>query len=1028
MKGYLAILVVLLMLVPAGNVSLADPTITTDTPHENDIINKNVFTVSGTAAGSTGTILATSEIQFQIGNHENTTTTATGDVVIFPMPTIIKQNNNDPVLSNTSSGNFDFKDVTTPGVILRGSIYHMWYAGNDKFNNRIGYATSPDGLLWTRQNGGAPVVDKGSANDFDSFGVSDPCIIDEGTSFRMWFSASDGGKLRIGYATSNDGILWNKNSGPVIDLGDFGKFDEDGASAPTVLKIGSTFHMWYIGVSGVATGLGYATSTDGITWTRQNGGNAVFEPTQTGTFDSTTIWGPSVVLFNNVYELYYTGYQGSKYQIGVATSVDGTHWVRRNGGNPVLVPTNGYFDWKSVSSPTVLWHQSTIEMWYSGQNASTAQIGFAKGAISQIKGTYTSPPYDLGGNVDFQKINWTVDTPAGTTVSVIARTQTKGKNWENWFTPTNGADLGAPDGMLFQYKVNLTSDDISKTPAFKDLTLQYFSAVVRIEVSSTGITWSPCSGTVTWSCEVQAADGKALVRARAIDSTGSHSDVLYINVTVNGDVPKGTIKINNGKNVTTDKVVSLNITVTDSAGVASMMISEDPTFQGVSWEDYKQTKAWTLSAGDGYKFIYGRFKDTYGQVSGNLNASIRLDMTPPSGNITINNGTKYANTRSVTIQLHAFDNNTVAGAIFSEDKTFQGLQPGQYAEEEFFILSQGDGTKTVYVRYYDVPGNFKDYSATIVLDTTVPTGALKINSGAAVTLTRMVNLTIDGRDKNGLQQMMVSNLPGLNGSSWEPYTASKLWNLTKGDGSKVVYVKFKDNAGLISEVVQDAVQYNPPPPQGIITINNGAKYTSNNNVTVQIQIGGEGDILQMQVSDDPTFANALWGPYEQNMTWTLPSGDGVRTVYARFLTLAGIQTEIYSGNITLDTTPPVIQVLEPLPATTFVKTPALLRVRATDVHGIDKVEVSLDNGAWVQATQNKTDKTQYYYNMVYKLKGTHTVKIRATDPAGNSAETQTSFTYKPKQKKKTPFLDTSLVVLALAMAVMVVAAKKNRKA
>ena len=1027
MKGYLAILVVLLMLVPAGNVSLADPTITMDNPKENDIMNKNVFTVSGTAAGSTGAILATTELQFQSGNNDNTTTTAAGDVVIFPMPSLVKQNNNDPVLSNTSVGNFDFKSVSTPGVLLKGTTYHMWYTGNDKFNDRIGYATSPDGILWTRQNGGAAVLDKGTVNDFDSFGVADPCVIDLGSSFQMWYTASDGGKLRIGYASSPDGISWTKNGAAVVDLGDFGKFDEDGVSAPTVLKIGSTYHMWYIGASGTDSGMGYATSSDGISWTRQNGGNAVFLPTQTGTFDSTTILGPSVVLFNNVYELYYTGYQGSKYQIGIATSVDGKNWIRRNGGQPVLTPTNGYFDWKSIGSPTVLWNQSTVEMWYWGQNASTFQIGFAKGATLQVKGTYTSPPYDLGGNVDFQKINWTVDTPSGTTITLIARTQTKGKAWGSWFTPTNGADIGAPDGMLFQYVVNLTSDDIAKTPAFKDLTLQCFSAVVRVEVSSTGTTWSPCSGTVTWSCDVQAADGKALIRARAIDSTGAHSDLMYLNVTVNGDVPKATIKINNGKNITTDKIVSLNLTATDSAGVASMMISEDPTFQGVSWEDYKQSKTWTLSQGDGYKFIYGRFKDTYGQVSANINASIRLDTTAPNGNLTIDNGSKFANSRACTIQLHASDNNSVAGAMFSEDKTFQGLQPGQFAEEEFFTLSQGDGTKTVYVRYYDVPGNFKDYSASIILDTTVPTGALKINSGAAVTLTKMVNLTIDGRDKNGIKEMMISNFPLLNGSAWEPYTASKFWNLTQGEGNKVVYIKFKDSAGLVSDVLQDAVQYNPPPPEGIVTIDGGAKYTNNNNVTIQIQIGAEGDILQMQVSDDPTFKNAQWGPYEQNMSWTLPSGDGVRTVYARFLTLAGIQTDIYSGNISLDTTAPEVQVLEPAPSTTYVAATAILRVRATDVHGIDKVEVSLDNGNWVSATQNKTDKSQYSYNLVYKLKGTHNVKIRATDPAGNVGESQISFIYKPKQKKKSPFLDTSLIVLAMAMVVLVVAAKNKRK-
>jgi hypothetical protein len=32
-------------------------------------------------------------------------------------------------------------------------------------------------------------------------------------------------------------------------------------------------------------------------------------------------------------------------------------------------------------------------------------------------------------------------------------------------------------------------------------------------------------------------------------------------------------------------------------------------------------------------------------------------------------------------------------------------------------------------------------------------------------------------------------------SSWEPYTTSKLWILTTGDGSKFVYAWFKDSSG-----------------------------------------------------------------------------------------------------------------------------------------------------------------------------------------------------------------------------------------
>jgi len=1031
MKAQLSMLLVLMFLVSAGLPGDSTPTITVSSPKENDVMNNNVFNVTGTAAGSGGMLQQTSEANFQQGSHDNTTTTATGEIVIFPMPALVKQNNGDPVLSNTTVGHFDYGSVSCPGVVLRGSTFNMWYTGNDNFNNRIGYATSSDGVTWIRQNSGNAVVDTGQLGDWDASGVSDPWVVDDSGTLHMWFTGFDGLRTRIGYASSTDGITWNKDSGAVVDLGDYGKFDEEGVSAPTVVKIAGTFHMWYIGISGKNTGLGYATSNDGLTWTRQNNGNAVFLPTGTGTFDTDSIWAPSVTFFNNVYKMYYAGYNGNMYQIGIATSVDGTHWVRRNAGNPVLVPTNGKFDWRNVNCPSSLWDGTIEKVWYTGQNATTTQLGFATGTIGAIKGTYTSPPFDFGGDVDFKNINWTFDTPAGTTATMAVRTQTKGKAWGAWFTPTSGSDIGAPDGMLFQYLVNLTSSSITKTPYFKDITLQFYSAVVKIEVSTGGVIWYPCVGTTSWTCSVQAKDGKVLVKARATESTGAHSDILYLNLTVNGDAPVGTLLINLGGLITKVRSVTLSINATDSAGVPSMMISEDPAFKSATWEPLVKTKGFTLSDGDGYKTVHAKFKDTYGVVSQPINATILLDTTPPNGTVAINNGTQYTTSREVILQLGATDKNDVAGAMISEDPTFTGLQPVIFGPQEFFTLSPGDGTKTVFVRYIDTVGNFRDVSASIIVDTTPPSGSVRINNNMAVTLTRMVNLTIDGKDKNGVKEMMISNLPGLNGSSWEPYQKWKLWELTSGSGNKVVYIRFRDNPGLESEVLQDAIQFNPPPNEGIINIDNGAIYTTDANVTVSLELGAPGDVTEMQVTDDPLFRNTQWRPYENNITWQFPSGDGVKTLFVKFLTPSGIATEVFNDSITLDTKAPTLQIVQPTNATTFLLAQGFLQAKATDTHGIDKVEVCMDNGAWEQATVNKTDKTTFDFTMKFlgkNAKGPHDVKVRATDPAGNRAETKLTVFYKPKAKKKPgfiPFLDASLALVAVVVAVALLAARRR---
>ena len=80
-----------------------------------------------------------------------------------------------------------------------------------------------------------------------------------------------------------------------------------------------------------------------------------------------------------------------------------------------------------------------------------------------------------------------------------------------------------------------------------------------------------------------------------------------------------------------------------------------------------------------------------------------------------------------------------------------------------------------------------------VADTTPPTGSVIINNNAAYTNSTSVTLTLTATDASGVSQMCISNENTC--SSWETYTTSKSWSLTTGDGTKTVYVWFKDGVG-----------------------------------------------------------------------------------------------------------------------------------------------------------------------------------------------------------------------------------------
>ena len=100
---------------------------------------------------------------------------------------------------------------------------------------------------------------------------------------------------------------------------------------------------------------------------------------------------------------------------------------------------------------------------------------------------------------------------------------------------------------------------------------------------------------------------------------------------------------------------------------------------------------------------------------------IKLDETPPSGSILINENATYANLVSVTLTLSATDVvSSVAQMRFSNDnlawsdwETFNSFRN--------WTLVSGDGSKTVYTQFRDNARLISDtYSATVTLETTVP--------------------------------------------------------------------------------------------------------------------------------------------------------------------------------------------------------------------------------------------------------------------------------------------------------------------
>jgi hypothetical protein len=468
--------------------------------------------------------------------------------------------------------------------------------------------------------------------------------------------------------------------------------------------------------------------------------------------------------------------------------------------------------------------------------------------------------------------------------------------------------------------------------------------------------WEAAAATKAWT--LPAGDGLKTVYVQFRDAAGRVSTAeISDTITLDESAPTGTVSIDGGAAHATAAGVTLDLTSDDGtgSGVADMQFSDDnATWSG--WEAVAATKAWTLPGTDGVKTVYVQFRDTAGNVSSvEISDAILLDTVAPTGTLSINGGAAHTAAAGVTLDL-AYDDGTGSGAAdmqFSDDNaTWSGWEAVGAAKA--WTLPGVDGVKTVYVQFRDAAGNETtvEISDAILLDTAAPTGTLAVDGGAAYATAPGVtlDLTYDDGAGSGVADMQFSD-DNATWSGWEAAAATKAWTLPSGDGVKTVYVQFRDAAGNVSAAeISDTITLDETPPTGTLEIDGGAAYALATGVTLGLTYddGTGSGVVDMQFSDD----NAVWSGWEPAAAakaWTLPSGDGVKTVYAQFRDAAGVVSTVeISDAVTLDEDEPfgVIEINGGAPATQVPEVTLNLMSFDGDGSGVVDMQFSDDNAVW----------------------------------------------------------------------------------
>jgi len=516
------------------------------------------------------------------------------------------------------------------------------------------------------------------------------------------------------------------------------------------------------------------------------------------------------------------------------------------------------------------------------------------------------------------------------------------------------------------------------------------------------------------------ADGTRSVYLKFADPALNESAIVSRSIELDTTGPEsGSVSIGSPliSGFTNNSTVTLTIDAsdsgvnsTDSMAGGQMLIASDSRlrygrwdevnggYQYAVWEEFAGTVSdWTIEPADGTKAVYVRFRDALGNASDIYTVSFQYDNSAPEGTVQINGGALYTNNSSVALTLTVADGGigTDAAEMEISGDINEAVTQEPFDSTPVRTLSGGDGNKTISVAYSDKLGNTATpVVATILYDTTAPTAQTIVlsdpSTGNTTTSgTAQVEVSLSATDStgSGIQEMWLSNDSGFTDGGWASYATTTVWNLPGGNGSKEVFVKFRDRAGNVSSWISDTIDLDTTAPEGGFNINEDAVYTVSANVQIHSNITNA-DVMQFS-NNGSTWSTEL--AYASTANWVLNTGDGTKTVYARYRNNAnGIWSSIQTDTIILDTTPPVVttaQINGSSINNEYINSTSVNL--SMSVTGANAMRFSNDNTTW-SGWQSYAPSSGW--TLSSGSDGSRTVYFQFRDPAGNMSSVSDSVT------------------------------------
>lgn len=278
-----------------------------------------------------------------------TTTVAPQNVPTITVNLTLYEGN--PVFTAGAEGTWDSMAVSEPRVIYHDGLFHMFFYGGDNPDapTGIGYATSPDGLVWTEYEGN-PILTPEMAG---VPGIRSELAYFDGDQWVMLFNPGESYNLVADYylratAPAPTGP-WTAEPEAILAGGSETEWDAGPFSVESIVPTDEGYILYYGPFNNPAFGM--ASSPNGMTWTKYDNVDTTESPnadsdpvltvTDAGAWAQSWIGAPVVRHHAQGYDMFYSGTTDfATSGIGYAFSDDGIIWTVLQEDTPVVNANN----------------------------------------------------------------------------------------------------------------------------------------------------------------------------------------------------------------------------------------------------------------------------------------------------------------------------------------------------------------------------------------------------------------------------------------------------------------------------------------------------------------------------------------------------------------------------------------------------------------------------------------------------------------------------------------------------------------